>query len=192
MEKTDQELVSEYFKGDANALDTLVTRHLKSIYNFAWRQTGNAEEANDIAQEVFVKAWKNLKRYDPNQNFKTWIMAIARNTSIDWLRKRRALSFSDLDNKYTEETFEETLVDKEPLPDEAFERGEAKGVVDELMKELTEVQRSAITLRVTEDLPFEEIAAIMKKPVNTVKSYYRRGLLAMRKKLLKNDGSAPN
>jgi RNA polymerase sigma-70 factor (ECF subfamily) len=192
MEKTDQELVSGYFEGDTSALDALVTRHLKSIYNFAWRQTGNAEEANDIAQDVFVKAWKNLKRYDPNQNFKTWIMAIARNTSIDWLRKRRSLSFSDLDNKYTEETFEETLVDKEPLPDEVFEKGEAKGVVEGLMKELTEVQRSAVTLRINEDLPFEEIATIMKKPVNTVKSYYRRGLLAMRKKLLKNEGSAPN
>ncbi len=183
MEKTDQELISEYLEGNGTAIEVLVDKYLPSIYRFTWRQTGNKEEANDITQEVFVKVWKNLKRYDPKQSFKTWIMTIARNTSIDWLRKKRALAFSDLDNKYTEEAFEDTLVDNELLPDQVYEQAEAKGTVDELLKGLTEVQRSTVTLRINEHLPFEEISAIMGKPLNTVKSYYRRALLSMRKAL---------
>jgi len=183
MEKTDQELVKEYLEGNKASLDALVDRYLPIIYRFCYRQTGSKEESNDIAQEVFVKAWKHLQRYNPNQSFKTWIMTIARNSAIDYLRKRRPIAFSNLDSTYTEETFADTLASEEPLPDELYERGEAPGVVNELMQSLSETQRTVIILRSAEELTFEEIAKIVKRPLNTVKSDYRRGLLTMRKAL---------
>ncbi len=191
MEKTDQELVSKYIEGDESALEMLVARHLRSIYNFALRLIGDKEGASDVAQEVFIKAWKNTKRYNSAQSFKTWIMAIARNSSIDWLRKRKFLRFGDLDNKYSEEPFEDSLVDNEPLPDEIYERSEAKGVIEGLLQDLTPDQRTAVVLRHMEHYTFEEIAEVTGKPHNTVKSHYRRALLAMRQKLLANGANAP-
>lgn len=196
MELTDQELVRNYLEGDASSLDMLVKRHTSTVYNFISRQIGRNEEASDITQEVFVKVWKNLKRYDSKQNFKTWLLAIARNASIDWLRKKRSFVFSDLDPGDSDATFEDTLTDSEPLPEELFERKESKIVVEHLLETLPENQKTAILLRNHEHLPFEEIASLMKKPENTVKSYYRRALLAMRKRLLekpeKQTESAPN
>ena len=192
MQLTDQEIIEKYLEGETNALDLLVDRYMSIIYRFIYRQMGNAEDANDITQDVFVKAWKNLKKYNPNQNFKTWIMTIARNSSIDYLRKRKSINFSKLNNDFSDEEFEDTLVDSEPLPDEVYERGEAKGVVEELMKVLTETQRSAINLRINEDLSFEEIAEVLGRPLNTVKSDFRRGLIAMRKSLESDPKNASN
>jgi RNA polymerase sigma-70 factor (ECF subfamily) len=191
MQITDQELVGKYLAGDQTALEALVERHLQSIYNFALRQIGDKEGASDVSQEVFIKAWKNIKRYDKAQSFKTWIMAIARNSSIDWLRRRRHIRFSDLDNKYSEETFEEGLVDSEPLPDEVYEKGEAKGVIDILLAELSPDQRLAVILRHMDHYTFEEISEIAGKPVNTVKSHYRRALLIMRQRLIEMGSNAP-
>lgn len=192
MQLTDQEIIEKYLEGETNALDLLVDRYMSIIYRFIYRQMGNAEDANDITQDVFVKAWKNLKKYNPNQNFKTWIMTIARNSSIDYLRKRKSINFSKLNNDFSDEEFEDTLVDSESLPDEVYERGEAKGVVEELMKVLTETQRSAINLRINEDLSFEEIAEVLGRPLNTVKSDFRRGLIAMRKSLESDPKNASN
>ncbi len=192
MQLTDQEIIEKYLEGETNALDLLVDRYMSIIYRFIYRQMGNAEDANDITQDVFVKAWKNLKKYNPNQNFKTWIMTIARNSSIDYLRKRKSINFSKLNNDFSDEEFEDTLVDSEPLPDEVYERGEAKGVVEGLMKVLTETQRSAINLRINEDLSFEEIAEVLGRPLNTVKSDFRRGLIAMRKSLESDPKNASN
>lgn len=192
MQLTDQEIIEKYLEGETDALDLLVDRYMSIIYRFIYRQMGNADDANDITQDVFVKAWKNLKKYNPNQNFKTWIMTIARNSSIDYLRKRKSINFSKLNNDFSDEEFEDTLVDSEPLPDEVYERGEAKGVVEELMKVLTETQRSAINLRINEDLSFEEIAEVLGRPLNTVKSDFRRGLIAMRKSLESDPKNASN
>jgi len=192
MQLTDQEIIEKYLEGETNALDLLVDRYMSIIYRFIYRQMGNAEDANDITQDVFVKAWKNLKKYNPNQNFKTWIMTMARNSSIDYLRKRKSINFSKLNNDFSDEEFEDTLVDSESLPDEVYERGEAKGVVEERMKVLTETQRSAINLRINEDLSFEEIAEVLGRPLNTVKSDFRRGLIAMRKSLESDPKNASN
>ena len=94
MPKKEEQLVRDYLKGDENSLEILIGQYLKPIYSFIYRYVGNASEAEDITQEVFVRVWKNLKKFDQNKKFKTWIFGIAKNASIDWLRKKiSAFSF---------------------------------------------------------------------------------------------------
>ena len=88
MKKSDNEIIIQYLNGDKDAFTEIVNRYLKLIYNFTYRLVGNEKVAEDISQEVFLKAWKNIKKFDLEKNFKTWIFSIAKNTAIDYLRKR--------------------------------------------------------------------------------------------------------
>src|SRR3989338_5537868 len=91
---TDEQLVKSYLKGDEKALEELVRRYLPVIYNFSRKYTGDPDNASDIAQEVFVKVWKNLKKFDTSKNFKAWLFTVAKHTALDWLKKKNALPFS--------------------------------------------------------------------------------------------------
>src|SRR3989344_2340755 len=91
---TDEKLVQMYLRGGEKALEELVRRYLPLIYSFSRRYSGNTDNASDIVQEVFIKAWKNLKIFDQNKSFKTWIFTIAKNTALDWLKKKNAVPFS--------------------------------------------------------------------------------------------------
>lgn len=167
-------------------IEEIVAEYLKPVYRLVFRLTNGAEEAEDITQNVFVKVWKNLAKYDPNQNLKTWIFTIARNATIDWFRKKKPLLFSDLNQaseEWRDKNFVDNLVDLESLPDELFARAELREVLEKSLAELSLDQRSIISLRLEEDLTFEAIAEIMGQPVNTTKSHYRRGLLKLREKL---------
>ena len=110
---SDEQLVAGYLKGNEKLLKILIQRYLKPIFSFAYRYTRSTQDAEDIAQEVFVKVWRNLKKFDQEKSFKTWIFTIAKNTSIDFLRKKKAV-FSSYDT--------EKLVDTSLLPDESFDK----------------------------------------------------------------------
>ncbi|MCX6789783.1 MAG: sigma-70 family RNA polymerase sigma factor, partial [Candidatus Gribaldobacteria bacterium] len=94
---SDNEIVKRHLKGDEEALEFLVRRYLKPIYSFVCRNVGDADVAEDITQETFVKMWKNLKKFDQQKNFKSWLFTIAKNSSIDFLRKKKVtpLSFAE-------------------------------------------------------------------------------------------------
>lgn len=156
-----------------NDFEVIMNRYLKSVYNFAFRLSGNEGEASDITQEVFIKVWKNIKKFDPDKNFKTWIFAVARNTTFDYLRKRKSIYFSD----------EEDVADIEPLPDEIFIRKELGKELENALSKIRLDFREIILLRYTEELTFEEISEIVGKPLNTVKSHHLRALSALRKLL---------
>ena len=90
----DKKLIQQYLKGDSKSLDFLIAKYLKMIYSFVYKNVGSQSDAEDITQEVFVKVWKNLKKFDQKKSFKPWIFQIAKNTSIDFLRKRKTIPFS--------------------------------------------------------------------------------------------------
>lgn len=161
-------------------IESIIKAYLKPVYSFVRRLSGDANEAEDITQEVFLKVWKNLDRYDPQQDFKAWLFAIARNTTIDWLRKRRPVLFSSLDQTEENDNFADNLVDQEPLPAELFERAELAQILTEALAQLSLDQRTVILLHLEQDLTFEVITQIVDRPLNTVKSQYRRGLIALR------------
>lgn len=183
MDRTDQELIAAYLDGDRQSLDVLVARYFKVIYGFAARWVSNAEDAEDIAQETFVKAWRHLKRFDPERNFKTWLFAIARNTALDFVKKRKAVPFSAFETDTGENILLETLADSAPLPHEMMERKETGSIVKDILKKLSSKQRLGLTLRYNDNLTFRAIAEYLAEPLHTVKSRNRRALVVLGKLL---------
>jgi RNA polymerase sigma-70 factor (ECF subfamily) len=122
----------------------------------------------------------NWDKYDENKNFKTWLFTIARNTTTDWLRKKKPILFSSLDPIEAGEEFSDQLIDQEPLPEELFLRKELDKILEDSLSKINIDQRTVILLHLEQDLTFEEISQIVNKPTNTVKSQYHRGLLALR------------
>lgn len=187
--RNDAELVQNYIDGDSVAFDVLVNRYARPIYAFVYRLTGNAAETEDIVQDIFTKTWKKIKKFDPENgaSFKSWVFAIARNTTIDWLRKKRPVMFSSIDSDknatadgdFTEK-FENNIADTEPLAHEMFERQEIADALDAVLSTLNPDDKSIILLHHYEMLTFEEIAIVTKKPMNTVKSRYRRSMAKLK------------
>lgn len=185
MEQSDNELVKAYKNGNQRAIETLIARHLSSIYNFVIRFVGE-EEANDVAQETFVRVWKHIKRYDESRNFKVWLFTIARRLAIDFTRKKKHTPFSAYENDENENFDVEDLSD---LPQELFRKKEITEAIKNLVAELPDDRKAIVILHDSEMLPFKDIADIMERPVNTVKSQYRRALIYLRDRIDK--GNAP-
>lgn len=176
----DKKLISDYLEGDSEAFTALIQHNLKLVYRFAFRMVGNQQDAEEVTQDTLVKLWSNAKKYNSEQNFRTWLLSIAHNTAIDLLRKRKSFVFSDFD---TDEgmSIEETIADPEPLPVEILMRAEEKMLLDGALAQLSVSHREVLTLHYQEQLTFSEIGVIMNKPLNTVKSHHRRALVVLRK-----------
>lgn len=180
MGNNDQQLVVEYLAGNKQALTELIGRHLSLVYRYAFRLTRNPERAEDITQETLVKMWRSLKKYNPQQNFRTWLLSIAHNTALDLLRKRKDFIFSELGDEKGE-GFAEMIADPTPLAPEIFERAEQEKLLNHALEKLPISSREIVTLYHESELTFAEIGVILNKPLNTVKSQYRRALLSLRK-----------
>jgi len=178
----DKNLIQRYLKGDAKALDTLIENYLKMIYSFVYKNVGSQSDAEDITQEVFVKVWKNIRKFDQKKSFKPWIFQIAKNTSIDFLRKKKSIPFSRFEN----EKGQNPMVENIPAaPLNLIEKLSDQKTTVAAVQGLTEKEQKLVNLRHTEGLNFREIAEIFKESVNTVKSRYRRVLLTLRKNIKK-------
>jgi len=182
---SDEQLIADYLKGDAKSLEVLVRRYLNPIFSFVFRYTGSIQDAEDITQEVFVKIWRNLKRFKREKSFKTWIFSIAKNTSIDFLRKSRSafggkkmVSFSD--------TLTEKFADPNPLPDKLFDHRNIVQKLTSVINKLLPKYRMVLLLRYNEHFNFREIAEVLREPLNTVKSRHRRALVLLKKLLAKS------
>jgi len=165
----DEKLIELYLKGDARSLDVLIERYLKMIYRFVYRNIGSLPDAEDITQEVFLKMWKNLRKFDLNKSFKPWIFQIAKNASIDFLRKKKTLPLPEFE-----------IADKSH---NSLEKLSDKNTVALLMERLSYRERVVINMRHNDGLNFREIAKILKEPINTVKSRYRRGIMNLRESI---------
>ena len=179
MDLSDEQLAEQSAHGDDDAFQEIVRRHLASIHRFAFQYTRTEEDAEDIAQDSFFKAWKHIKRYKKGRPFRPWLFAIARNTALDFIKKKRPHSFSSLESN-DDSSFEDTLEDAEPLQTELFERAESREMLSKLMDSLHPDHRSVLSLYYHEELTFEEIAETLDKPMNTVKSWHRRALIKIR------------
>ena len=178
----DKDLILAYFNGDQEAFKKIVEKYTPPLYNFLRRLTG--EEASDLVQETFIKAWKNLKKFNPEKaSFKTWIFTIAKNSSTDFFRKKKSLNFSDLNTNEDDVAFEETIVDEDILPDEAMQKLQDADFLSKILDTLSLQAKTVLTLHLQEEMTFEEIGKLLKKPLNTVKSQYRRALIELRKKI---------
>ncbi len=187
MEKTDEQLVSEYNDtGDVRFLETLIERYSVPVYNFIYRYTGSDAHSNDLAQDTFIKMWRNIKKFDPGKRFKTWIFHIAKNTALDWLKKKHPKTFSELESATDPDLgYEFDIADTTPLPDELATKKELEKEVEHALMKVGSEFRAVIVLHLFSELTFQEIADMTGEPLNTIKSRYRRGLLAIKEYLLK-------
>lgn len=183
-EINEAELIKKYLQGDEAALEILVNHYLKPIYGFIFHLVGNAAEAEDLTQEVFVRMWRNLKKFDMEKKFKSWLFAIAKNAVIDYWRKIKAIPFSQFEDEAGNNYLSDTLADETPLPDELFDREHLSIEVAAALNKLPVHYRLVLLLYYQNELTFQEIADSLNKSINTVKSRHRRALLALRKILI--------
>jgi RNA polymerase sigma-70 factor (ECF subfamily) len=157
MNLNDTALVRSFIDGDRGNFDLLLKKYLNPVYNFVFKMAGDKNLAEDIVQETFVKVWKNIKKFDQNQNFKTWIFAIARNTTIDWLRKRQEINFSafDVEKSEEEDFFADSIADSEALQDELLYKKEVADKLGKIMLQVEPHLREIIILHHTEEMTFD-------------------------------------
>ena len=179
----EQRLIEKAQAGDEFAFASLVKIFLPNVYSFLARMT-DRDTAEDLAQETFVKAWKNIGRFDAGKNFKPWILTIAKNTAFDHIRKKRAKAFSEFETAEGENPFADSLADmSEPQADETAIARETAEELSKALLEIPALYRSVILLRLEENLEFPEIAEVLGRPQETVRSQYRRGISLLRKQL---------
>lgn len=191
MPEQQNNLIRRYFDGDEQSLEILIRHYLQPIYSFVYRYVGNVADVEDITQEVFVKMWRNLKKFDQQKSFKTWLFSIAKNAALDFLKKKQAMSFSIFENEKGENTLFETLSDPAPLPDELFARRDLAKLVSAAMDKLSPPYRMVLFLRYNDHFNFWEIAESLGESINTVKSRHRRALIIL-KSILEETGSSPS
>lgn len=181
MDTIDNKLIEKYIGGDATVFTELVARNIGLIYRYAFRMSQDSEEASDITQETFVKIWRNIHKFDVDKNFRVWVLGIAHNTAIDFLRKRKNLVFSDFDIEDGGNSITDILTDTAPLPPDIFEQSEKAELLQKALEKISTEQREVLILHYEEGLTFSEMSDILKKPLNTVKSQHRRAILSLRR-----------
>jgi len=180
----DQALVKLALEGDQKAYRALFDMHRQSIFHIAVKIVRNAEEAKDLVQETFIRAFGSLKTYDSSYRFSTWLYKIAANCSIDSIRKRKidALSLdkpiSTRDGDVQMEVADYTYHPERDL----FAKRKTFGI-EEAIEQLPDKYREVIILRHKEDKAYEEIAQLLKVPVGTVKARIFRARELLKKKL---------
>ena len=181
---TDDELMVRCGKGDANALDELVSRHQQAAYRYCWRIFRNHHTAEDKVQDFFLKLFRNAQSYEPRGHFTTWFYRVLSNLCFDELRKkkrRKKVQGVQIDPIACEGTELEPLAPAED-PAAPLRAREAKDAVHEALIELPVQVRKALELREFEGLRYREIGAVMDLSLNEVKVLLHRGrkLLARR------------
>lgn len=175
----DRELASWAAEGREPAFRELLARYERPVFSLIYRMVRDRAQAEDLAQETFVRAFQAIDRYDPAYRFANWIFKIANNHTIDHLRKRRLDTVSIHGSPHAttaDEISQSRLVieseDEDPL--ELMEHRELGGQIESAIGELREEYRTAILLRHVEGYAYEEIADIMGLPLGTVKTYLHR------------------
>jgi RNA polymerase sigma-70 factor, ECF subfamily len=171
-------LVESAQRGDLKAYDTLMRRYQERIYGTVYHMTGNHDDANDLTQETFIKAYQAIKSFKGDAGFYTWLYRIAVNKTINFLKQRRTrnqLSLNDLDlNAEHDPDLVALISDKTPRREAGLTELQEK--LNEAMQKLSEVHRLVVTLHDIQGLSHEEIGEIMDCNVGTVRSrlFYAR------------------
>ena len=179
MNTSENKIILKVLEGDEEAFAEIVKIYLDQIYNFVYRLVGDRDAAEDLAQETFVKAWKNLKKFDQKRNFRTWIFTIAKNTTYDWLKKKKEIPFSTFTDEEGE-SWLENVADENILPDEILARSDLAEEMEKILEKIPVHYRAILLLHYKEDFSLHEIAEILGEPYNTIKSRHQRGLGKMK------------
>ncbi|HEX7321216.1 MAG TPA: sigma-70 family RNA polymerase sigma factor [bacterium] len=177
-EDTDAQTVKEVMQGDENAFERLVKKYQQPVFNIVYRYVGNYDDAEEVAQEVFMKVWHHAKGFKGKSKFSTWLFRIAVNQCLDHRHKNKR-PVESLDN----------IIQKEITPESLkYERNaeleSKRKIVRKAIDELPERQRMALVLSKFEEKPYKEIAQIMGTSLSSVESLIFRAKGNLKKKLL--------
>ena len=184
---TDRELVEKAKQGDQSAFEQLVLENQNRAYSLALRLIGDREEAADLAQEAFVRAWQGLEQFQGGSSFATWVYRLTTNVCIDYLRKKKrreavepVVSLDDPDSGWAEpSTWERD-------PQRLLERSERGEALARGLEKLPDWQRQVLVLRELSGLSYQEIGQALSLDIGTVKSRIARARLSLRKILLED------
>ena len=183
MEDNDLAAVARARKGDDDAFRLLVERHSRSVFRVAYRITGCEQDAEDLVQETFLRAYRNLRSFQDRANFGTWIYRIAVNCSLDWLRKRHPPEElkDDSESDYQESAY--VINGPTTIPDRMIVRLEVRDRVRNALEELSPLERAAFVLRHFEGMSIEEISGTLGLQSSAAKHSIFRAVRKMRRAL---------
>jgi RNA polymerase sigma factor (sigma-70 family) len=177
-QNNDSELIGQYLRGDKKSLDILIEKYFRGIYSFLYSRVGNIADAEDLTQETFLKVWKNIKKFDRGKSFKPWVFQIAKNTSIDFFRKRKEIPFSRFEKEDGRNYFEDSLASIQPDLGRNIDNSKFLAVIT---GGISPEDKEILQLHKGESLTFKEVSVLLGKPINTIKSRYRRTIISIKK-----------
>ena len=174
------DLVKQCQAGSTEAFDQLVTRYRTRVFAMIYNMVHNEQDAWDLAQDSFVKAWKSIRRFRGRSSFYTWIYRIVMNVTIDWLRKKQVkgagTEFNDAIQLREIEPASRTVPKADPLPHERMERSEIRARIDNAIAQISPEHRAVILMKEIEEMQYHEIAEALGCSIGTVMSrlFYAR------------------
>lgn len=183
VEDSDATQVAKTLAGDPEAFRPLVERYSRRLFRLAFRMTGNENEAEELVQETFLRAYRNLGRFEARSNFGTWLYRICANCSLDQLRKRRNPGdFQELDDPEGNLSADD-LTNPSPSPERVLLSVEMRNHMERAIGQLTHTERTAFALRHHEGLSIEEISEVLGLRISATKNAIFRGVQKLRKAL---------
>jgi RNA polymerase sigma-70 factor (ECF subfamily) len=185
MEITDAAVVAQVLAGEKEAFRLLVDRHTRSIYSVAYRMTGNQQDAEEIVQETFLRAYRSLQRFELRSSFSTWLYRIAVNRSLDFLKaKKMTDTYQITENPGSDEDEREIQVAAtNPGPDRLLLSTEARQKISQAIGLLSPAERVAFTMRHMEGKSIEEISKTLKVKASAAKNSIFRAVQKIRQQL---------
>jgi len=187
------DLVRRCQAGDTEAFDELVTRYRTRVFGMIYNMVHSEQDAWDLAQDSFLKAWRSIKRFRGRSSFYTWIYRIVMNVTIDWLRKKQikgaGTEFDDAIQLRQVDPASKTVPKTEALPYETMERDEIRVRIDKAIAQLSSEQRAVILMKEIEDMQYHEIAEALGCSIGTVMSrlfYARKKLQTLLRDVYEN------
>jgi RNA polymerase sigma factor (sigma-70 family) len=176
LEISDNELAYQSLVGNQDAFEVLVRRYERLLFRLIYRYVGEYQEAHDVLQQVWLQLYLSLPKLYPHVHLKPWLFTVAHNRSLDVLRRRRLLTFSEVEtgNEEDEGGFLNTILDTSLMPEELVEQRDLQRAIWRAIQTLPRTYHSVVLLYYREQMNYAEIGQVLKMPVSTVKARFQR------------------
>lgn len=182
---TDEEIVEKIKAGSVELFEVIVTRYQRKLVNYIYRMIHDFDSAMELCQEVFIKVYNSIDKYNPSFKFTTWIHRIASNATIDWMRKKKIDAYSlDATNDDESTSMAQQIESGGLSPLEELEMGQLQSRIEGAIDELPYIYKQLIILRHINELSYDEIAKTVDLPLGTVKNRIFRGREMLKAKLV--------